>query len=1127
MSVRFIKTMRFPRSQIPATKAKCDINSSTRWFQSLAKGDQPQKQAIEHMEEIGNEILVARQTNIKNFYYGSYRLISDIFKFIPCDSDEAEKSNNHLFEIIQGGKPRKHYFDIEFLIQPNISPKKVLYVLFAEFNKYMLNFCGIDNFMTMKNTAISESSGIRKRTTNLNEASFHLVVNSEYIFKNEIEQKKVMDYFTDLVISSEDEKVKKYLICQGKPIWDTLVYTKNRQMRMVNNSKFGQTRILKVINIDDLKYHIIGVYSEFKKSLLPIYTDISNIPDYHEIVKTVKRRKIVERVKTGSLSQKLKYDINSVPPENFNSNYLRDTLFLIPNSGEYYQPYYIWYLVGKALYSLKNVEKKDDSGTFTESYLLSLWKEWTTQDKDKNYNEGDCEKLFKSFAPVQDCLQTLITFAKKCCPKALIRSVKHNAITVLFDDETDIDTFRQEVTDNNYYVCPFKQLTEEEKDVGGEKRVFENYNVIAVKAMMGTGKSYQVRQFINEMKFNRVLIISTRKSYANNVFGELNEMFNNEFKLYSDKNVNLQDDINKLVIQIHSLHKLPENFRDYELVVIDECESVLMDLTSTILRDKSTNYQNFEKLLTSRYLIFLDAFMTKRTLSLVEYVRDTYNKSPIYIKNEYMPYNYKAFKLDGWKMLCYKINQSLKEGKKIYVFTTKKSASTISKDGAEELYSTLTNKYPDKKIKLYTGDTNNKKELRNVNENWKDVDVIITTSTITVGVNFDIKHFDELFCYATPLTCTQRDIMQGLFRARHIKDKVLYYAHPEEKLNYVNEYHLDYNKFCNEFDKSLEQNKCIEKEIETDHEVKALWKDSYKWLKKIHLHNVFERNNKLENFAYVFQRYLQNSGFVRQNDDIQVEIDDMLTICKERQTCPYEYINEINQEQYDFIEKKLLNDEDVTREEKDSMIRFRFDKLLNPNINDLFSAGSLFRDIYRNPLLRDKLYNLYYEKQESLKKISDKEVNENAYRVLSHNRHTKLQKIMKLKNILGLDKSQDTKNIDKSVIEANIKEIDELYNSCNSLFDSRIRSKDDGIKKAVLQVNALLTHWGLTKIRVISPVKKVDGKATRQENEYLLDVNEKYLRKDGTMKMIHPARAYEILKEPKNTNTAFNECMID
>ena len=55
-------------------------------------------------------------------------------------------------------------------------------------------------------------------------------------------------------------------------------------------------------------------------------------------------------------------------------------------------------------------------------------------------------------------------------------------------------------------------------------------------------------------------------------------------------------------------------------------------------------------------------------------------------------------------------------------------------------------------------------DLLNVNEKWLELDLLVYTSSITVGVNFDTSHFDELFIYSSCKSGNVRDIFQSSMR---------------------------------------------------------------------------------------------------------------------------------------------------------------------------------------------------------------------------------------------------------------------------------------------------------------------------------------------------------------------------
>jgi hypothetical protein len=82
---------------------------------------------------------------------------------------------------------------------------------------------------------------------------------------------------------------------------------------------------------------------------------------------------------------------------------------------------------------------------------------------------------------------------------------------------------------------------------------------------------------------------------------------------------------------------------------------------------------------------------------------------------------------------------------------------------------------------VYGGDV--KSDLSNPREDWSSANLVITTCSITVGINYDFSAenhpefmFDTVFIYAS--ACSQnlvRDVFQASMRVRHLKDNVLHF----------------------------------------------------------------------------------------------------------------------------------------------------------------------------------------------------------------------------------------------------------------------------------------------------------------------------------------------------------------
>jgi len=77
--------------------------------------------------------------------------------------------------------------------------------------------------------------------------------------------------------------------------------------------------------------------------------------------------------------------------------------------------------------------------------------------------------------------------------------------------------------------------------------------------------------------------------------------------------------------------------------------------------------------------------------------------------------------------------------------------------------------------KAYSSQINSGKLLEfDCEKEWIGCQYVIITTTITTGVNFDLKHFNSVFVYfqSTPLV---RDLFQSIMRVREITIYIIFY----------------------------------------------------------------------------------------------------------------------------------------------------------------------------------------------------------------------------------------------------------------------------------------------------------------------------------------------------------------
>jgi hypothetical protein len=227
----------------------------------------------------------------------------------------------------------------------------------------------------------------------------------------------------------------------------------------------------------------------------------------------------------------------------------------------------------------------------------------------------------------------------------------------------------------------------------------------------------------------------------------------NGFINYRDCNKN-HSDVNRLVIQVESLHKLQNDFRNYDLIILDESESILQQFaSSTTMKERlDKNVIMFEKLMrNSNNVICSDAFISKKTIDMIEILRS--HTVIHYEWNTHISQKREAFEYESFENLNAKLEKLLRNGKKVFYVLS-------SKNKADKLKETIQNILPSIRIGIYSSTEGDRKSLLDVRSSWVLYDLLIITSTITVGVNFDIPYFDYVFMYLSGFGPSIRDMIQ-------------------------------------------------------------------------------------------------------------------------------------------------------------------------------------------------------------------------------------------------------------------------------------------------------------------------------------------------------------------------------
>ncbi|AAV50283.1 helicase origin binding protein [Acanthamoeba castellanii mimivirus] len=302
----------------------------------------------------------------------------------------------------------------------------------------------------------------------------------------------------------------------------------------------------------------------------------------------------------------------------------------------------------------------------------------------------------------------------------------------------------------------------------------------AIKSAMGTGKTYLIKHILDKYKLNKVLWITHRQTLTKSLYGSFKDY---GFVSYMDTQ-NCLYQYDKVLVQIDSLMRIKEFdmfenkqlVKKYDLVIIDEIEGCLSHYESPYLNkpDIDSRYIfNFmiDVIRFSNKLIVLDADISIRTQLFIEHIDKITNKGGNYImiNNSYQPIT-KTFTITNDEGdFDTKLFADIKAKKNICVVSM--SAGAVNKIAVE------LNKMGTKYVS-HTSKSNDslKKNLEDVNNFWKQQQVVMFSPSIISGIDFNEIHFDKMYCIIKSgnKTCDPRSFLQMVGRIRHLGDQNIF-----------------------------------------------------------------------------------------------------------------------------------------------------------------------------------------------------------------------------------------------------------------------------------------------------------------------------------------------------------------
>ena len=995
-------------------------------------------------------------------------------------------TNNNLYEIIRPYTKVKLFFDLEEKqTKININWEEVAkekLQIFIQFLKLQVKeIFKVD--LSNNDIIILDSSDQLK-------ISYHLIIN-KIIFENIETQKIFIKYLENCIYSNNfyNNIISNFI--------DSGIYTKNRVFRFINQSKLKQSRILKNDSVEILKSFVTVHMAQEN------YIKLEDIEHLTEI-----KFETVKTTKTKQTNNIKKHNTNIYSPHfantpKVNLKTLKNmTDEQIKEMKPYKQYLYLihqplkWEIYNDVVCAVASVE-----GSIVDDV-----KEWAALHPE--YNEED--EVIKSFNNKQK-------YAKE--------NIKHKNIYYLRNlaKLCDPDFFKdapEELIKNLFGLNleGYDVINEDSKYIDEKRQLLLLLvKFLIIFAPMGKGKTQFIKDYLKLYPDKSILYISCRQSFANFITGE-------DFKEiglvnYLDFKENKQEITKhkKICCSLESLQDL-EIIEKFDIIILDEVETVLNIFSSPTMKGNTTyNYNLLKSYIEKSERVFAaDAFITNRTIDFI----NNFKGDKTIIINEKPNIEREAVEVHENKILNV-LCDSIKRGEKNYVCFGSAKKLNLFYD------SIIKNKLLEKEDILYytsTADDNKTKEtLNNINNEWVNFKLIMTTPTITVGCSFSVlDFFHNTFIVSYP-SCVVRDIFQMHMRARTIKNNKIYFSIPETKtynfirssanikMNLYNNYddQINYNfelqkKLIDEYKTKLQKqttNKYIINEIEriNKYEFYFITKttETPEDMKQILKYNLFEEALSAQHYKYMFYyflkrcnykiidavlfnpifrrdkmgRFIIEDGTQRLRACCVSNVDDLETIEIYKNNDKYKEDYIINEYEATIIDDNIKKKQ-ATENEKLKIDRYYFYKFLgSPKIEqDIFNK--LYVELWQDKFKRSNITN---SKNEILKILGFKTFDEeqiNKYLKFTKtdidNKIFRLKYIEEVKEILNINYSFENVKITRDNIN-NCKDYltekrEDIYKVFNIPKDKQ-GTADLDFTSTLKILNTLFNNWNGSQIK--------------------------------------------------------------
>ena len=478
------------------------------------------------------------------------------------------------------------------------------------------------------------------------------------------------------------------------------------------------------------------------------------------------------------------------------------------------------------------------------------------------------------------------------------------------------------------------------------------YKTLCIYAQYGVGKTCLVGNVIVEFKPKKILILSYRQTLTYELKGNFRDL---GVTSYLDKPYN----VDRIICQIDSVIKVlsdSDAFADefvikvYDLVVIDESESVINHLFSNLITNKRDVFDFIRGILTvSKKILVLDGDFGNRSY---EFIKELGNN--LILENISTKVGKKFIFMDDKDDFEEKIDKDLLNGKNIVIVSMSASEITKYMEKYEKKYKCI----------LHTSFTSDKvkKELENVNKLWKKFQLIMYSPNIEAGVSFVEEHIDNMYVILCKNTISQRALLQMMWRCRNIKNNdVFVYTNGMPFIEKCYPYTYNQTKLYTHSVYNEAKKLVIEQKFVGDQEITFARYEEDLFTKMNIYHEMEELNKHPFYFIPILLQLLKNKGCTYEYIPKKNKVD----VKKEKKDNSFKYKKiveaaDVDINEYNILHEKQINNEAET-EDKYKIAKYYYKKcwkveIINAEFMEKFymKTNNLFNLRYLTKELRQK-----------------------------------------------------------------------------------------------------------------------------------------------------------------------------